>query len=210
MTIKAVVFDMDGVLVDAKEWHYEALNRALALFGAAITESEHIARFDGRPTKEKLRVLVEEGRLPRGLAGIVAELKQRYTLDAIYARCRPEFRTQLVLSTLRRRGISVAVASNSIRQTVELMMSRSGLLDLLDLVLSNEDVRMPKPNPEIYVTAAKRLGVSPDRVLVVEDHPIGVQAARLAGCHVLEVRGVRDVTFEAIGSRLGNQGETAS
>lgn len=203
MTIEAVVFDMDGVLVDAKQWHYEALNRALALFGAALTDVEHAARFDGRPTREKLRVLTEEKRLPRGLAGLVAELKQIYTLDAIHARCRPEFRTQLLLSRLKLRGLAVAVASNSIRQTVDLMMAKSGLLDMLDLVLSNEDVTHPKPDPEIYRVAATRLGVPTERILVVEDHPVGVEAATAAGCHVLQVRGVRDVRLESVEPFLG-------
>jgi HAD superfamily hydrolase (TIGR01509 family) len=200
--IEAVIFDMDGVLIDAKQWHYEALNRALALFGAALTEAEHAARFDGRPTKEKLRVLIDEKRLPRGLAAPVAELKQIYTLDAIYAKCRPEFRTQLLLSRLKRRGLNVGVASNSIRQTVHLMMSRSGLVDLLDLMLSNEDVTHPKPDPEIYRVAADRLGISPDRILVVEDHPVGVQAASAAGCRVLHVTDIKEVNIEMVESCL--------
>jgi beta-phosphoglucomutase len=198
MTIEAVIFDMDGVLIDAKQWHYEALNRALALFGAALTEAEHVARFDGRPTREKLRVLIDERRLPRGLADLVSELKQIYTLDAIHARCRPEFRTQLLLSRLKLRGLALGVASNSIRQTVHLMMSRSGLLDLLDLMLSNEDVAHPKPDPEIYRVAAARLGIVPARVLVVEDHAVGVQAAVAAGCQVLHVQDVTEVTLERI------------
>ena len=207
MTIEAVVFDMDGVLVDAKQWHYEALNRALALFGAALTEAEHAARFDGRPTKEKLRVLIEERRLPRGLADLVAELKQAYTLDAIHSRCRPEFRTQLLISRLKRRGLAVGVASNSIRQTVEVMMARTGLLDMLDVVLSNEDVTCPKPDPEIYRVAAERLGIAPARILVVEDHPVGVHAAKEAGCRVLHVENVRDVNLENVEARLDTGAE---
>lgn len=207
MTIEAVVFDMDGVLVDAKQWHYDALNRALALFGTALTEAEHLARFDGRPTREKLRVLIEERRLPRGLADLVAELKQIYTLDAIHSRCRPEFRTQLLISQLKHRGLVVGVASNSIRQTVEVMMAKSGLLDMLDVVLSNEDVRRPKPDPEIYRLAAQRLGVAPRRVLVVEDHPLGVQAAKDAGCCVLRVQNASEANLENIEPLLGAEAE---
>ena len=207
MTIEPVVFDMDGVLVDARDWHYEAINRALALFGAALTEAEHTARFDGRPTREKLRVLVEERRLPRGLADLVAELKQAYTLDAIHARCRPEFRTQLLVSRLKRRGLAVGVASNSIRQTVELMMAKCGLLGMLDLVLSNEDVARPKPDPEIYRIAAGKLRVAPGRMLVIEDHPVGVEAATSAGCPVLHVRNVREVNIENVEAHLGAPAE---
>lgn len=202
MSIEAVVFDMDGVLIDAKEWHYDALNRALGLFGASLTMEEHLARFDGRPTREKLRVLIDEGRLPRGLANLVAELKQIYTIDAIHARCRPEFRTQLLVSRLKHRGLAVGVASNSIRPTVELMMARSGLLPMMDIVLSNEDVSRPKPDPDIYRAAARKLGISPERVLVVEDHPVGVEAAKAAGCPVYQVGDVRDVNLENLEARL--------
>jgi HAD superfamily hydrolase (TIGR01509 family) len=202
MAIRGVVFDMDGVLVDAKEWHYEALNRALALFGAALPMAEHLARFDGRPTREKLRVLIEERRLPRGLANIVSELKQMYTLDAIYARCRPEFRTQLLVSQLKRRGLKVGVASNSIRQTVQLMMAKSALIDMMDVLLSNEDVTRAKPDPEIYRLAAQRLHVPPQDILVVEDHQVGAEAAAAAGCHVLKVAGAEETTLEVVMAHL--------
>lgn len=202
MTIQAVVFDLDGVLIDAKQWHYEALNRALALFGAALPLAEHLARFDGRPTREKLRVLIEERRLPRGLADMVSELKQVYTLDAIYARCRPEFRTQLLVSQLKRRGLKVGVASNSIRQTVQLMMAKSALIDMMDVLLSNEDVARAKPDPEIYELAARRLGIAPADILVVEDHPVGAQAAHAAGCQVLKVESADETNLETVAARL--------
>jgi HAD superfamily hydrolase (TIGR01509 family) len=196
--IEAVVFDMDGVLVDAKMWHYEALNMALALFGSALAIEEHSSRFDGRPTRVKLNVLVEEGRLPGGLASFVAEMKQVYTQDVIRTRCRPEFAKQFLLSTLRRRGFRLAVASNSVAETVDLMMRKSGLFDYLDLILSNEDVSKPKPSPEIYELAAHRLGVAADGILVVEDHPVGIAAARAAGCTVLEVAGPEEVTLDRV------------
>jgi phosphoglycolate phosphatase-like HAD superfamily hydrolase len=67
MKINTVIFDMDGVLVDARDWHYESLNSALEIFGAAIPYSEHLERFDGLPTKAKLSMLVEEGRIPKKL-----------------------------------------------------------------------------------------------------------------------------------------------
>lgn len=77
--IKAIIFDMDGVLIDAKDWHYEALNRALRLFGCEISRYDHLATFDGLPTKEKLNLLSKERHLPEKLHSFINEMKQRYT-----------------------------------------------------------------------------------------------------------------------------------
>ena len=76
LKIKAVIFDMDGVLIDAKEWHYQALNKALAIVGEEIELSEHQSTFDGLPTKSKLDLLSESGRLPLKLHGFSSFLKK--------------------------------------------------------------------------------------------------------------------------------------
>jgi beta-phosphoglucomutase-like phosphatase (HAD superfamily) len=76
--IRAVLFDLDGVLVDATEWHYEALNRALRLFGFGITRYEHLAGYNGLPTRRKLEMLSVEKGLPVALHGMVGRLKQVY------------------------------------------------------------------------------------------------------------------------------------
>ena len=81
--IKAILFDMDGVLIDAKDWHYEALNKALRLFGYEITRYDHLHNFDGLPTKEKLNMISEESYLPKQLHNFINELKQDYTLEMI-------------------------------------------------------------------------------------------------------------------------------
>ena len=77
--VKAVLFDMDGVLIDAKDWHYEALNRALGLFGIEISRYDHLHTFDGLPTKVKLEMLSEQYYLPRQLHEFVNQMKQLYT-----------------------------------------------------------------------------------------------------------------------------------
>ena len=69
--IKAIIFDMDGVLIDAKDWHYEALNRALKLFGYNISRYDHLVTFDGLPTRKKLEMLTREHGLPPSLHGFL-------------------------------------------------------------------------------------------------------------------------------------------
>lgn len=200
--IKAVIFDMDGVLIDAKDWHYEALNRALRLFGHEISRYAHLSTYDGLPTSKKLEMLSVESDLPRALHGFINEMKQIYTMEMVYTQCKPTFAHELALSTLKARGYKLAVASNSIRSTVITMMEKANLAKYLDLMLSNEDVGRPKPDPEIYLAAIKGLGLSPHECLIVEDNENGVKAALASGAHLLRVRDVHEVHIDNIDARI--------
>ncbi len=196
--IRAVIFDMDGVLIDAKDWHYESLNKALRLFGYEISRYDHLVTYDGLPTKRKLDMLTMERGLPRGLHAFLNDLKQLYTLEMVHARCKPMFHHEYALSRLRAEGLRLAVASNSVRASVELMMTKANLTPYLNLMLSNQDVKHAKPHPEIYTTAIDRLGLTPQQCLIVEDNPNGIKAAQDAGAHVMVVETVYDVNYQAI------------
>lgn len=200
--IKAIIFDMDGVLIDAKEWHYEALNKALELFGYEISRYDHLITYDGLPTKEKLKMLTLEKGLSPKLHSFINELKQQYTMDIVYAKLKPTFCHEYALSKLKAEGYRLAVASNSIRSTVEIMMQKSALIDYLEFFLSNQDVKKAKPDPEIYQTAMERLKLNPKECLVVEDNVNGIKAAQAAGAYVLEVTGVYDVTYQNIKRKI--------
>lgn len=193
--IRAVVFDMDGVLIDAKDWHYDALNRALGLFGYGISRYDHVTSYDGLPTRRKLEMLSKVTDLPRGLHSFINEMKQCYTMEEVHAKCRPVFAHEYALSRLKADGYMLAVASNSIRSTIDTMMEYAMLRDYLDAILSNEDVLEAKPSPEIYRLAIQRLGVAPHETLVIEDNDNGIRAARGAGAHVMEVTGTEGVTL---------------
>ena len=200
--IKAIVFDMDGVLIDAREWHYEALNKALRLFGFEIRREDHLELYDGLPTSKKLEMLTTKHGLPQEMHSLINQLKQMYTMDIVQASCRPTFNHEYALSRLSREGYDLAVASNSIKSTVETMMSKAALNSYLKFVLSNEDVSEAKPSPEIYLKAFERLGYSPDEVLVVEDNDHGVQAARASGANVMVVKSPDDVSYWSISSKI--------
>lgn len=200
--IRAVVFDMDGVLLDAREWHYEALNRALGWFGHTVGRAEHLARYDGLPTRKKLEMLTAERSLPQGLHAFINERKQAYTQDLLAHRCAPVTEHVNLVSALRQEGYRLALASNSIRRTVEAFTVRSGLRDFFEFTLSADDVVQPKPSPEIYDLALRRLGVAPEECLVVEDNDHGVRAAQASGAHVLRVAGVEEVHLGAVRKAL--------
>jgi beta-phosphoglucomutase len=200
--IKAVIFDMDGVLIDAKDWHYEALNRALNHFGYNISRYDHLVTFDGLPTRKKLEMLTREHGLPPSLHGFLNDLKQLYTTEIVHARCKPLFQHEYAISSLRAGGMKLAVASNSVRASIELMMQKSKLSSYLDAIVSNQDVEVGKPDPAIYVKAMSLLGVSPTETLVVEDNEHGIAAARAAGTHLMIVEEVTDVTLDNITRHL--------
>jgi HAD superfamily hydrolase (TIGR01509 family) len=201
---------MDGVLVDAREWHFESLNNALSLFGYEISRHDHLVTYDGLPTRKKLEMLSLESGLPESLHGFINRLKQQNTMEIINARCKPVFYHQHALAKLRSAGLQVAVASNSIRKTVDLMMEYADLTQYLEFSLSNEDVSRPKPDSEIYDTAIARLGRVPGECLIVEDNINGIKSARASGAHVLEVARVEDVNFSNIRARINECEATAA
>ena len=200
--IKAILFDMDGVLIDAKDWHFEALNKALRLFGHEISRYDHLHSFDGLPTRNKLRMLSEEAYLPESLHGFINDMKQQYTREIIEMKCKPVFQHEYALSKLRNQGYKIAVCSNSIRSTIENMMQKASLLQYLDLIMSNEDVQKAKPDPEIYVTAMQRLRLAPQECLVLEDNKNGIKAAVDSGAHLLRVNDIYDVNYLNIKARI--------
>lgn len=202
MKIKAVLFDMDGVLIDAKDWHYEAMNKALSLFGYTIERYEHLTSYDGLPTSVKLEKLSVEKGLPRSLHKFINEMKQRYTMTEIHNKCRPVFIHEYALSRLKSEGYKIAVCSNSIRKTIETMMDYAGLTSYLDLIMSNEDVKKSKPNPEIYLTAMEKFGLKPEECLICEDNENGIKAAESSGGNLLKIKTTADVNYTNIIKRI--------
>ncbi len=202
--IKAILFDMDGVLIEAKDWHYEALNRALKLFGMEISRIDHLTTFDGLPTKDKLKMLSLEKGLPLGLHEFINELKQQYTMDLVHSLCKPRFHHEYALSKLKEEGYKMAVCSNSIRNTIEIMMQKASLGMYLDFYISNEDVKKGKPDPEMYNKAIERMRLHPKECMIVEDNENGIKAAKASGANVMIVEDIVEVNYENIMKHIGN------
>jgi HAD superfamily hydrolase (TIGR01509 family) len=205
----AVIFDLDGVLVDATEWHFEALNRALKLFGYQISRYEHLAAYNGLPTRTKLEMLSIEKGLPTALHGLINRLKQVYTREEILRHCWPSFDKEYMLSRLKRDGVRMAVCTNAISETAELMLARTGLRPYFEFVISNEEIKKPKPDPEIYRMALERLRLKPAEVVVVEDAQPGVEAAKGAGVRVLQVAGFPEVDYWRLRAFMDGAGGAA-
>lgn len=201
--IKAIIFDMDGVLIDAREWHYEALNQALDYFGFSISRHDHVRTFDGLPTRTKLEMLSLERGFPTHLHDIVSELKQKLTMNYVYQNCFPKFDQEYALARLKRDdGYRLAVASNSIKNSITEMLGRAGLLEYIEFFLSAEDVSEGKPSPEIYLLAIDTLGIAPEQCLIIEDSESGKIAARGSGAWVMEVDAPDEVNYLNIRERI--------
>ena len=203
--IKAILFDLDGVLVNACEWHYEALNQALTMIcGEKIERKEHDEKFNGLPTSKKLDILHKEGRIEKTHFEKVWNLKQLLTEDVInkYAK-KAEEKTHM-LSQLASTGYRVGCVTNSIKKSAELMLKKTGQFDFLEIIITNEDVTNPKPDPEGYITAMVTLGCSPAETVIVEDSYKGQQAAMASGAHLIKVNDASDVTLQLLHNHMNN------
>ena len=198
MFVKAIIFDLDGVLFDGVDLHFKSFNKALSNVDEKYTISsadEH--KFNGIPTRMKLKKLTEERGLPSECHQRVWEQKQHFFLESISSLGKDTQKIHL-MSELKKLGYKIAVASNSIAATVKDVLVRKGLAEYVDMYLSNDDVTHPKPDPEIYIESVKRLGVSPLECIIVEDSFVGKTAANASGCHVLPVRCPEDVLLPSI------------
>jgi len=197
--IKLIAFDLDGVLVDARDLHYLALNLALKDIDISyeISREEHLSTYDGLPTSKKLKMLTENKGLDSQNHDLVWRKKQSKTIDIINSMT-PDDAMIEVLRELKSQGYEIHVCSNSVKNTVKMMLLRRGLIEFVDEIFSNEDVNNPKPNPEIYLRSMIAAGVTPRETLIVEDSHVGRKAAIESGAFLCPVRNTMDVTLPNI------------
>lgn len=180
-TVELVIFDMDGVLADLCEIHRKAFRQALALNGINLTPDREV-ELEGRPTAVKLALLG----VGDDIAAEVKQAKQDLTLDAL-SELKVDPPKIEALKWLRSRGIKTAVYTNSVRQTALLALENMGLLEHLDLITSNQEVTSPKPDPEGYLLTMQKMQVSAERTLILEDSPVGLEAAIWSGAAFIQV-----------------------
>jgi beta-phosphoglucomutase len=192
---KCVLFDLDGVLVDACDWHYEALNRALReVADYEISRHDHETRFNGLPTRVKLQTLVAQGLIKEHQVKSISDLKQELTTQVIEDLCVIDDSKVQLMERLLDEGYKLGCVTNSIRKTAKLMLERCGVLEYMDCFISNEDITHPKPHPEGYINAMIMLNCIPSNTIIVEDSPKGLQAAKITGAKVVEVANATEVT----------------
>ena len=189
---KLIIFDLDGVLIDSKDYHYEALNQALGK-EYAISREEHVTQYDGLPTTEKLKLLTKNKGLPADRYEEIWKAKQVNTLHIFKTKVDKDYELMGYFQQLVEEGYKVAVASNSIRNTVKIILLRLGLLEFVDIYVSNEDVVRNKPFPSMYWKCMMALGALPDDTVILEDSHIGRQGALDSKCHLVPIENRSDL-----------------
>ncbi len=197
--IKLIIFDLDGVLVDARELHYEALNKALAAVDKkyVISREEHLSTYDGLSTHSKLRMLEDNKGLPWKLNIEIWQLKQDMTLKIIDG-YKVDKRMKNILKKLKSEGYKIACATNSIRESARLQLIRRGLIEYIDFVYTQDDVKKTKPNSEMYLKCMLRAEVNPSETIIVEDSHVGRKGALSSGAYLCAVEDSEDVSYDKI------------
>ena len=180
--MKLIIFDLDGVLVEAKNIHFDALNEALGN-KYSINWNEHLSIYDGLKTTQKLKMLSERKNLPKDKYSDIWNAKQKITLQKL-KKLKPNQKLINIMEQLVQAEYKIAVCSNSIRKTCLTVLSKLGIMEYMDLVISNEDVQNSKPHPEMYWTAISKMGCLPEETLIVEDSPYGLLAASRSKSHI--------------------------
>lgn len=203
--IKLVIFDLDGVLIDTRNLHFDVLNQALSEVDQkyVISHNDHLMKFDGLSTYRKLEILTKERGLPVELHKDIWIRKQQLTIPELKKTIKRDEKLISIINQLKSDGIKVYVASNSIEATVGVSNVMLGIYKLLDGQLSNEDVNNPKPHPEIYYRAMIQESVLPSETLIIEDSYVGRLAAISSGANLCPVRNPSEVTMERIYKYIG-------
>lgn len=183
--IKGVIFDLDGVLVTTDELHYQAwkqmADREGIPFDRAINQ-----RLRGVGRMESLDIILE--RAPRPITDPEKQALATQKNDSYRALLQQLTPADLlpgaveIVTALRARGILTAIGSSS--RNTPLILDRLGLTPLFDAVADGNDITRSKPDPEVFLLAAKRLGLPPESCVVIEDAVAGIEAARRAGMQV--------------------------
>lgn len=197
--IKLIIFDLDGVLVDAKKIHFDALNGSLSLVDDkfVISWDDHLNKFDGLKTNQKLEILSKERGLSLELHKDIWLKKQTLTIDAL-KNIKCNYTLLDTISNLVKDGYKIACCSNSIKKTILTVLSKLDIIEYFDLILSNEDVKNSKPHPEIYWKAISELGCLPEETLIIEDSPFGLLAANRTNSNIMRVESPIEVTYNNI------------
>jgi HAD superfamily hydrolase (TIGR01509 family) len=200
--IRAVLFDLDGVLVETRKLHYDAFSRALSEIGIELSFDEHQKLYNGLPTYKKIQLLAEKHSFSAEQIDQLNQTKQNYTQELLAGRIIPNSEHEKIFLFLHQKNIKVAVCSNTKRSTLDFILRHLQIQHHLSFSLSNDDIKEPKPSPEIYLLAMQRLGVKPSETLVFEDSPHGLESARKAGAVVEAVSGTEDITLEKMRTLL--------
>jgi HAD superfamily hydrolase (TIGR01509 family) len=201
--IKLILFDLDGVITDTKEIHYKTLNEAISEIHTKyiITEYEHNTKYGGLKTITKLNMLTEDKGLPIIFHKQIYDKKQKLTLEQ-FTNIIPDENILNIFKQLKKDGYFVGCCTNCIRKNALVALAKTGVIEYLDVIVTSDDVKNPKPHPEIYWKAMSIMGFLSDETLIIEDSPQGLLSAHKSNANVLRVKNSKDLVMSKIISKL--------
>ncbi len=185
--IEGVIFDMDGVIMDSEPIHYKVEKAILANFDQPFEFEDH-ARFVGQTTRDLWKTLCAERNLPQGFEVLALLDNADYMQELEKGDITPIAGLIELLEKLKTQKIPLVVASSAIRENIETVISRFDIGSFFEGSVSGQDVEKTKPNPEIFLKAAKVIDIKPENCLVIEDAKHGVAAAKAAGMFCVALR----------------------
>ena len=204
MSIKGLIFDLDGVLVDTKKIHFDALNFALkTLKIEQISFKDHLNIYDGLPTIEKLKILNKKKKLKKKYFKKIINLKQSKTKFFLNKHLKFNNKIYKTFNKLSKK-YKICIATNAVNQTLEICIKKLKLKKFIFKSFSNTDVLNNKPHPEVYLRCLIDMGLKPNETLIFEDSSHGVLAAQESGCHLFTVKNLSDITYSRIVNFMKN------
>lgn len=177
--IKAVIFDMDGVIVDSEPAHIEAEKQILLKHGVKVT-TEELRAYTGTTAEFEFADLIRKYKLNTTVEALFKE-KENILFKLLKREVQPTKGVIELIKNLKRQGVKLGIASSGHRKLVRFFLGKLKIASQFDSVVCSEDITHSKPHPEIFLKSAKELGVRPDECVVIEDSKLGVEAAKSAG-----------------------------
>ena len=197
--IKLIVFDLDGVLVDTKKTHYKAFNLALKknCVGYQISFSEHIKKFEGLPTKEKINILIKENKIDKKYSKRIYLDKQSLTAKLLKKEVKYNRKTFELFKKLKKK-FNIAIATNSINSTLNTCIKNLKIEKNIDFAIGTNQIKHTKPHPEIYLKCLIKFGCMPRETLIIEDSYVGRLAAKESSCNLMPIKEIKEVNYSNI------------
>lgn len=184
--IQAIIFDMNGTMIDDMGFHKKAWIKFCKKYGLELTEEEFKQKFSGKKNTDILPEVLGRTLSPDEIKVLSEEKEALYReIYALYIKEVPGFKD--FLNKLKSRNLKVAVATTAIEPNRKFTLGALDLENEFDVILGDEHITNGKPHPEIYLETAKKLGINPSSCLVFEDTPPGVEAGKNAGMKVVGI-----------------------